>query len=529
MAEPFRKAFLIVLDGLGLADPEKGNAITEAGMPYLNSLIAEYPAMSIAASGLVVGLPWGQPGNSEVGHAAIGTGRIIVQDLAHINHEIRTGDFFKNETLLATVEHCKKYSSALHLMGCTSPGGIHAHTDHLIAILELAHEHKLEKVYVHFIADGQDMPPQDAANVLIALAPHLKKTGTQIASVQGRSFAMDRVLNWPLTERIWHAVVLGDAPAITEPAVYLQESYAKGMTDYDIEPATVVEDGIAVGPIRDNDALFFFDYRNDRARQLATPFIVFEGFSEFDRIRMPRNLHVATMTKYAEELNAPIAYPPLELPETLGHIVSAQDWRQYRIAEKEKEAHVTNFLNGGRITPLPGEERIIVSSRKMKGKEYLEHPEMSAQKIVDTVLEKKEDDARLYVINFANPDMIGHTGNLEASVKACQVTDDAIKQIIESIKGDEEKVVIITADHGNAEELYDPATGQEGDTQHSARNVPMIVIAPRFKGKGVGMTLETLAQEVPVGSLVDVAPTTLAMLGLAQPEQMSGSPLLELE
>lgn len=524
---PFKKVFLIVLDGFGLADPGPGNAILQAGMPYLDSLIAEYPSMSIAAAGLVVGLPWGQPGNSEVGHAAIGTGRIIIQDLAHINHEIRTGEFFKNPAFMAAAAHCIKHNSALHLIGCTSPGGIHSHTDHLISLLQFARRQKLPEVFVHFIADGQDMPPQDGVNVVQNLGKYLKDAGAVIASVCGRSFAMDRVLNWKLTEQVWHAVVLGDAPPITDAAAYLRESYAKGMTDYDIEPATMVPDGVPAGPVSDDDAVLFFDFRNDRARQLATPFIAGDGFQGFDRVRMPGNLFVGTMTKYADELNAPFAYPALELTETLGQVVSEQGWKQFRIAEKEKEAHVTNFFNGGRISPLPDEERIIVSSRMMKGKEYLEHPEMSAQKIVDTIMEKKDADARLIVVNFANPDMIGHAGNLEATVKALRVTDDALRQIVEALKGDPSCAVVITADHGNAEELIDPLTGKE-DTQHSTRNVPAVFIAPQLKGRGTGKSLRSLAQEEPLGTLVDIAPSVLRFLGLAIPDDMTGSGLVDI-
>lgn len=520
-----KKVFLIILDGFGLADPGPGNAILNAGMPYLSSLVAEYPAMSISAAGLVVGLPWGQPGNSEVGHAAIGTGRIIIQDLAHINHQIRTGEFFKNDTLLKAVDHCSKNGSALHLMGCTSPGGIHAHTDHLIALLQLAHSRKLPKVYVHFIADGQDMPPQDAINVLQTLKPHLEKSGAKIASVHGRSFAMDRILNWKLTERVWHATVLGDAPAVTDAGTYIRESYEKGMTDYDIEPGTVVSGGTAVGPVSDNDAIFFFDYRNDRVRQLVMPFIQ-QQFDGFERVRVPQNLYVATMTKYDEEFGIPVAFPPYELQQTLGEIVSAQGWKQYRIAEKEKEAHVTNFFNGGRLSPFPNEERVIVSSRMMKGKEYLEHPEMSADKIVEAVRQHRDEDARLFVINFANPDMIGHAGNLEAAVTAMQITDDALKSVIPDIIADPESAVIITADHGNAEELIDPMTGAE-DTQHSARNIPVIFVAAGLKGKGTGTTLESLAQQAPAGTLVDIAPSALSLLGLGQPPEMTGSPLLQ--
>lgn len=526
MANVFKKVYLIILDGFGLADAEAGNAILKQGMPYLDSLIAEYPSMSLSAAGLVVGLPWGQPGNSEVGHAALGTGRIMIQDLAHINHEIRTGNFQKNQAFLDAAAHCIKYNSALHLMGCTSPGGIHAHTDHLIALLEFAQQQKIAKVFIHFVTDGQDMPPQDAVHVLKTLGATIQKTGARIASVSGRSFAMDRVLNWELTEKVWHAVVLGDAPSIDNPETYMQESYQKGLTDYGIEPATVTAGGVPVGAMKDNDAIIFYDYRNDRVRQLATPFIINEGFEGFDRVRMPQNLYVVTMTKYAEELTAPVAYPPLELEKTLGHVVSEQGWKQFRIAEKEKEAHVTNFFNGGRIPPLEGEERIIVSSRQMKGKEYLEHPEMSAGEILKTVLEKKDTDARLFVINFANPDMIGHAGNLEATMKAIGITDRSVQQIVEAFGANPDTAIIITADHGNAEELIDPLTG-ESDTQHSARNVPAVFIAPSLRGKGAGKHLDDLAQQAPLGTLVDIAPTIIALYGLPKPTEMTGSSLIQ--
>jgi 2,3-bisphosphoglycerate-independent phosphoglycerate mutase len=525
---PYKKVFLVILDGFGLAGKEPGNAILDAGMPYLNSLISQYPTLSVAASGLIVGLPWGQPGNSEVGHSAIGTGRIIIQDLAHINSEIRSGAFYENPALLEAIEHVKKNGSALHLMGCTSPGGIHSHIDHLIALLELAHKHRLEKVFVHIITDGQDMPPQDGITVLKTLAPFMKKAYARIASLSGRSYAMDRVLNWALTEKVWHAIVLGDATGITDPATYLTDGYGRGKTDYSIEPATVIQGGQPIGTVQDNDACIFFDFRNDRVRQLAAPFVMGDEFKSFDRVRTPKNVIVVTMTKYAEEFNVPVAYPAPDLPSTLGQIISQKGWKQWRIAEKEKEAHVTNFFNGGRITPLEGESRDIVSSRMMEGKEYAEHPEMSAQKIVDSVLAKAHDDARLYVINFANPDMIGHAGNLQATIAAMEITDTMLKQLVDSLIADTDNAVIITADHGNAEELIDPLTGGE-DTQHSTRNVPAIFITTDLKGKGQNQTLEELAGEAPIGTLVDIAPTVLYLFGLDKPIEMTGSRLITVE
>lgn len=529
MPIPFKKVFLIVLDGFGLAEPGPGNAITLAGMEYLDSLIATYPSFSLAAAGLVVGLPWGQPGNSEVGHSAIGTGRIVIQDLAHINGEIRSGDFFKNEALLSAVEHAKKNDSSLHFMGCTSPGGIHSHVDHLIALLELAQRHHLKKVFVHFIADGQDMPPQDAINVLHTLQPYLKKSGARVASIQGRSYAMDRILNWGLTERVWHAVVVGDAPAITDPESYLTDAYQKGATDYSLEPATVAdEQGAPVGTVQDNDAFVFFDFRNDRVKQLATPFILQENFNDFKLVRTLKNVRIVTMTRYAQDFSAPVAYSAPSLPNTLGELVAAQGWSQWRIAEKEKEAHVTNFFNGGRIDPFPQEHRLIASSRMMKGKEYARHPEMSAQKIVDAVLEKSKDDARLYVVNIANPDMIGHSGDLEATVKAMHITDDCLKQLVGSLSKDEESAIIITADHGNAEELLDPLTHGE-DTQHSTRAVPAVFVVNGLKNEEESENLETLAQKAPLGTLVDIAPTVLYLLGIARPQEMTGSQLISFK
>lgn len=524
----FAKVILIVLDGFGLAGREPGNAILRTGMPYFDSIIAKYPSVPVAASGLVVGLPWGQPGNSEVGHSAIGTGRIVIQDLAHINGEIRSGDFFKNAALLEAVEHARSNNSALHLMGCTSQGGIHAHTDHLIALLQLASRRGVKKVFVHFIADGQDAPPQDAIHVLEMLQPHLKSAGARVASMQGRSYAMDRVLNWKLTEQVWHSVVIGDAPAIEDPAAYLTESYAAGLTDYAVKPATVVSDGKPIGAVQDNDVFIFTDYRNDRVRQMASTLIFAETFNDFEPVRRPKNVKVVTMTKYDEGFTAPIAYPAPDLPNTLGEVVSRAGMKQWRIAEKEKEAHVTNFFNGGRIKAFDGEQREIVSSRQMKGAEYLQHPEMSAQNIVQSVTAHLTDDARLYVVNFANPDMIGHTGNFDATVKAIAVTDECLKQVIEPLRLRTDVAIIVTADHGNAEELLDPMTNGE-DTQHSTRNVPAVFIAQQLEGQqDSGKTLELLAQEAPLGTLVDIAPSALYLLGIDKPVEMTGSRLITL-
>lgn len=522
--QPFKKIFLIILDGFGLASADPGNAETLAGMPYLNSLISNYPSMSIVASSLAVGMPWGQYGNSEVGHSAIGTGRIIIQDLALINGEIRSDKFFQNPAFLQALDHCVKNDSNLHLLGCVSPGGIHSHENHLYALLEFARRNNYKKVFVHMITDGQDTGPQDAVQSLARLKPYLEKSGAKIASVQGRTYAMDRVLNWPLTQQVWDAAVRGTAPQITGVKEYLEQSYQKGIFDHDIVPATVAKDGKPVAAIGDNDAVIFFNFRNDRMRQLIMPFVS-KDFDGFDRGAKQQNLMVATMTPYADGLPVTVAYEAPIISNTLGDVISKKRLAQYRIAEKEKEAHVTNFFNGGWIRPLPGEERMIASSRQMKGKEYIEHPEMSAKKITDVVLERADDDKTLYVINYANADMIGHSGNIEAAIIALKLLDSLLEKLVEALVADPNKAVIVTADHGNAEEMIDPLTGEE-DTQHSTRNVPLIFAAKPFSGKGVGKTLEVLADENPIGSLVDIAPSALYLLGIEQPAEMTGSTLI---
>ena len=416
--------------------------------------------------------------------------------------------------------------AALHIIGCTSPGGIHSHVDHLIALLELARRSQVPHVFVHVITDGQDMPPQDGINVLKLLKPHLDKANARIASIQGRSYAMDRVLNWELTERVWHAIALGDAPPISDPEAYLTEAYQRGESDYSLLPATVVDNGTPIGALHDNDAVIFFDFRNDRIRQLAKPLIYMGQFTDFNLVRTCSNVRVVTMTKYADEFTVPVAYPAPELAHVLGEIISQRGWRQWRIAEKEKEAHVTNFFNGGRITPFVGEERDIVSSRMMKGREYVEHPEMSLGSITETIRQKISDDAALYVVNIANPDMIGHTGDLGATIQAMRITDAALNTIVTSIIAQPDTAIIITADHGNAEELLDPLTSG-ADTQHSTRTVPAIFVAPELKNADhSGKNLESLAQEAPIGTLVDIAPTILYLLGIDKPEEMTGTRLL---
>lgn len=525
----FKKVFLIILDGFGLDLPGPGNAVTTAGMKYLNSLMAEYPSYPVVASGLIVGLPWGKYGNSEVGHSAIGAGRIIVQDWARINQDIVSGQFFKHPVFKAAVEHCRKNGSNLHLIGCVSPGGIHSHEDHLFALLRFAAMENFKEVFVHMITDGQDAGPREGIVSLAKLNNVIANTEGRIASVIGRIYAMDRLLNWKMTEQAWRTMVDGEGVAITDPEDYFRQNYAKDISDHEIESAVVMntEDTIVrpVATIGDNDALIFFNYRNDRMKQLVSSFVS-PDFKEFEKKKAPSNLFVVTMTRYADDFDVHVAYEPLETKNILGEVISKQGWQQYRIAEKEKEAHVTNFFNGGRISPFEGEERVIVFSRKMTGEDYFSNPEMSAYDIAREVVERMDEDKKLFVINFANSDIISHTGNIKATVKALDVLDDCIKQIVEKVITNPEYAVVIAADHGNSEEMIDPSTGAE-DTQHSSHSIPLVFVAQQFRGTdGSGKSLELLAREKPIGTLLDIAPSVLDLLGVEKPKEMTGSTLV---
>ncbi len=522
----YTKTILIILDGFGLAAPGPGNAVSIAGMPFLNSLTRNYPSFTMVSSSLVVGLPWGKFGNSEVGHSAIGTGRIVVQDWAKINNAIRAGNFFTNPAFVQALEHCRTYESNLHLVGILSPGGIHGHEDHLFALLKFCIMNRFSRVFVHLITDGEDYAPTESLNSLGRLTPYLVESGARIATINGRAYGMDRVLNWPLTEKVWQAMVDADGPSADNLSAYIQTFHAKKEFDDEIVPAFITTNGKSVGIVNDNDALIFFNYRNDRMRQLASVFTIENVEGAFTKKRHPKNLWVTTMTRYASTIpmNA-VAFEATDIPNTLGGFISAKGLKQMRIAEKEKESHVKSFFNGGKVEPYAGEEHFIVSSRQLKGREYVEHPEMSADKIVSTVLEHLNDDAILRVVNFANSDMIAHTGILEATVKGLQVLDASVQKIITAALQIPGYAVAITCDHGNSEEMLDPLTDGQ-DTQHSSNNVMTVFVAKGLETGDTGRTLDILASENPAGSLIDVAPTVLALLGFEKPNEMTGSRLI---
>lgn len=528
MKHSFKKIVLIILDGFGLAPVVENNPVSMAKMDFLNSLLSTYQSLNVVASGLVVGLPWGKPGNSEVGHSAIGTGRVIIQDWARINADIKSAEFFKNPALLSAIEHCRKNNSQLHFVGCTSPGGIHAHEDHAIALLEFVAREQLPSVYLHMITDGEDAGPMESLATLQRLHEPLKRAGAKIATVIGRTYGMDRVLNWPLTQKAWDAMVNGQGTKIFDVATYLNDMHQKNIFDDQIPVAVVAEDKAPIATIKDNDAVIFFNYRNDRAKQLVVPFVTPE-FEGFERTVFPRNLFIVTMTRYVSvyantlPVNA-VAYDSPDIHHTLGKEISRRNLKQFRVAEKEKEAHVNNFFNGGRLDPYEGTEQIIVASQQLQGAEYLEHPEMSARKITDELLSRKDQDFTLMIANFANADMMAHTGNIEATVEGLKFIDKCLERIAQEVLRDPQTALVITCDHGNSEEMIDAATGGP-DTQHSTNNVIAL-----FAGDGLenasSNSLEVLARAEPGGSLIDIAPTILHMLEFEKPVEMTGSTLI---
>lgn len=516
------KVMLIVLDGFGLAPRGPGNPITAQSMPFLDKLVYSYKSHSLVAASLVVGLEWGTFGNSEVGHGAMGTGRVVVQSLARINAEIKDRNFFKNEAFLKVLEHAKKNNSKIHLIGCVSPGGIHSHEGHLVGLLDFCAENSFPDVYVHMITDGEDTIPEEGIKSLGRIKEALKRSGAKIASMSGRNYTMDRVRNWSRIKTSWDAMVHNKGEVYSSPEDYLDKSYKKGIYDPDIVPAYFVDEKEKSTKIEDNDGIIFFNFRNDRMKQIVAPF-VFSEFKDFSRGKILSNLKIALMTNYDDSFKAMIAYPPILLQNTLGEVVSKKGLKQIRLAEGEKEAHVTNFFNGGKLDAYKGEERAISRSMSLSGKGYLEHPEMSASKITENVLKSMNEPYSLTVVNFANSDMVAHTGNIPAIKKALNIVDKSLEKII-TASDLTKTAIIVTADHGNAEELIDPATGKP-DTQHSTVNVPAIFINEKFK-ENSEKNLDNLYQENPVGSLIDLAPTILSLLDIDQPKEMTGSKLI---
>lgn len=503
---------LLILDGYGLNEKKDGNAVMEAGTPVMDKLMKEYPFVQGNASGLAVGLPEGQMGNSEVGHLNMGAGRIVFQDLTRITKEIQDGVFFENEALLAAMENVKKHDSALHLYGLMSDGGVHSHITHVYGLLEMAKRQGIEKVYVHCFMDGRDTAPTSGKGFIADLEAKMAEIGVgEVATVIGRYYIMDRDNRWERVEQGYNAVVKGQGMYAESATDAMQASYDEGVTDEFMLPTVICKNGTPVATIKDNDSIVFFNYRPDRAREITRAFCM-EEFDAFDRGARVK-VDYTCFTEYDVTIpNKRIAFRKVELDNTLGEYLSKCNLTQARIAETEKYAHVTFFFNGGVEAPNPGEERILVNSPKVAT--YDLQPEMSIYEVTDNLVAAITSGKYDVVIcNFANPDMVGHTGVNNAVVDAIKHVDICLGKTVDAVL-EADAQMFICADHGNAEQLVDYETG-DVLTAHTTNPVPFILVnaAPEYK----------LAEG---GCLADIAPTLLEMMGVEQPKEMTGKSLL---
>jgi 2,3-bisphosphoglycerate-independent phosphoglycerate mutase len=505
---------LIILDGFGYRAEREGNAIALAEMPFYNELLEKYPHTLIEASGECVGLPKGVMGNSNVGHLCLGAGRVLRTDVERINHEIKTGQFFHNLALNAAMDSAAKHDRALHIMGLVSDGLVHSSQEHAYALLRLAKECEVRRVYVHCFLDGRDTPPASAEKYVAAMQARCKEIGIgEIATVCGRYYAMDRDKRWERTERAYKLLVYGEGEPATDPLAAIRRSYEHNVTDEFVEPVVVTRDGgVPVGSIQAGDSVIFFNFRADRARQITSALAV-PGFDDFPTPNRPHT-HFVCFAVYDKTYPLPVAFSP-ELPRNiLAGVFAANEVPNYRLAETEKYAHVTYFFNGGTEREFPHEKRLLVPSPKVATYDLV--PEMSAFKITDGLLHaigKRETD--VFIVNFANPDMVGHTGKLDKTIEACQHVDTClgwITKAMHSARG----TTLITADHGNAELMIDPRTG-EPHTAHTTNPVPFHLIDE----DSIGAKLRE------GGALEDVAPTMLGILEIEKPKEMTGRDLRE--
>jgi len=517
---------LMILDGWGINQAYPGNAITSAKTPFIDSLIQEYPATTIRASGESVGIPWGKAGNSEVGHLNLGLGRVLYQDLPRINRSIANKSFFHNPVLLKAANHVLKYNSSLHIMGLLSNGGVHSSVDHLNALLKFAKKKNIEKVFIHPILDGRDTSFDSGLNFIKGLERSLKEYNIgKIATVSGRFYAMDRNNNWNRTQKYYDACVLGKGNMAKSALEIIEASYRKKVYDEELLPSVIFENDAPIAKIKDNDAVIFFNFRPDRARQI-TKALIYDSGANLERNIKINNLFFATFTEYEKELNVEVVFPAEEIKETLGDVLSRAGLKQLRIAETEKYAHVTYFFNGGREDAQTGEDHFLVPSPDVES--YDLKPEMSANEITKKVVEVVNKNIYDFIlINYANPDMVGHTGNLEAAIKAIEFLDTCVKRVVESVL-DMGGCLLIVADHGNADVMFNMQTGRV-DKEHTSNPVPFILVSKEYQGKNFGwqnFAGGDLSTIKPQGILADVAPTVLKLFNLKKPEIMTGESLI---
>jgi 2,3-bisphosphoglycerate-independent phosphoglycerate mutase len=516
-----RPFVLIIMDGWGINPRTEGNAIALARTPNIDRLARAWPHTSVRTSGEAVGLPEGQMGNSEVGHQNIGAGKRVLQDYTRVSASIKDGTFFQNPALLKAVEHVKKHGSQLHMCGLLGDGGVHAHESHLEALLQLAHTHDLERVYVHSFTDGRDSSPTGGVEFMRRLEARAREIGgdhaAKVATVSGRYYAMDRDNRWDRTALTYAAMTKGEGVPAGSAIAAIQQSYDKHVTDEFILPTVVMEDGHPVAVVKAGDALIHYNFRPDRARQLTKAFVMQplppQAEGKFDRGPRLADLVFVMMTEYEEGLNAEVAYRADEVEMPLARVISEHGLRQFHTAETEKYAHVTYFINGRRETPFPGEDRLLVPSPKVPT--YDLQPEMSAAGVTDTAVERiRSGQYDLVIMNYANADMVGHTGVIEAAIKAVEAVDTGVGRVVEvalAMGGG----LLITADHGNAEQLIDYDTGKPF-TAHTTNPVPLYLVVPQLSHVRLRAG----------GILADVAPTILDVMGIPQPKDMTGKTLI---
>ncbi len=507
-----RPVALIILDGFALREEIEGNAVAQARKPNFDRYWKQYPHTTLQASGLAVGLPDGQMGNSEVGHLNLGAGRVVYQDLTRVTRSIENKDFYENETFLGAIRHVKEKGSKLHLYGLLSDGGVHSHIHHLFALLELAKQQNIEQVYVHAFLDGRDVAPDSAVRYIEQTLAKMESLGIgQLATVQGRYYAMDRDKRWERTEKSYRAMVYGEGPAYRDPVQAVKESYEKSVYDEFVMPTVIVdEQDQPLGLIENEDAIIFFNFRPDRAIQISQAFTNknFEGFERGEG--HPDNLYYVCLTHFSETVDGYVAYKPTNLDNTLGEVLERHGKKQLRIAETEKYPHVTFFFSGGREKEYEGETRVLIHSPK-DVPTYDLKPEMSAYGVTEALL--KELDKNVHdaiILNYANPDMVGHSGKMEPTIKAIEVVDECLGKVVDKIV-EMGGVAIITADHGNSDYMID----SEGNpvTSHSTFPVPFIVTR-----EGISLRDD--------GILADVAPTLLQLLQIEQPPEMTGKSMI---
>ena len=505
---------LIILDGWGLSDRIEGNAIKMAKTPNMDNYYKIYPNVRLKSSGEAVGLPEGQMGNSEVGHLNIGAGRIVYQEFTRINKEIRDGTFFENNVLLNAVGNVRKKGSSLHLMGLVSNGGVHSHIEHLKALIDLSVTNKIKNLYIHAFLDGRDVPPRSAVPFLNEVDDYLKKKGTgEIATVSGRYYSMDRDNRWERVRKSYDVMVYRKGNEFKTASEVVEASYMDNIDDEFVVPSLIKCKDEEKAKIKSGDSIIFFNFRPDRARQLTRTFISGEEFDKFDRGEQPPEVYFTCMTQYDKEFNIPVAFPPVKIVNTMGEVLSENKLKQLRIAETEKYAHVTFFFNGGIEKPYEGEDRILISSPRVST--YDLKPEMSAFEVTDTVISKiKLKKYDVIILNYANPDMVGHTGCIDAAVKAVEVVDICVGRVVEELNKNG-VLAIITADHGNVEEMLS-CEGMKVVTAHSISPVPLILCDSKIKLKNDDGNFK----------LSDIAPTILNILEIKKPEEMTGQSLL---